>query len=108
MKALFLDRDGTLIVDKHYLADLESRKQRWLENGYDVMEIDHHWCHSIYTQDPNGTLVEFCTTTAQFGDSDRRRARELLLEKSPALVPPKSQKFHKASREPLHLTAATR
>jgi catechol 2,3-dioxygenase-like lactoylglutathione lyase family enzyme len=90
------------------LADIESRKQRWLDNGYDVMEIDHHWCHSIYTTDPNGTLVEFCRMTAELGESDRARARELLVAKSPELVPPKSQKFHKAGREPLHLSATRR
>ena len=53
------------------LADIEARKQRWLDSGYDVMEIDHHWCTSIYTTDPNGTLVEWCTTTAAFSDADR-------------------------------------
>lgn len=90
------------------LAEIESRRQRWLDNGYDVMEIDHHWCTSIYTTDPNGTLVEFCTTTAAFGDADRQRARELLHETAPKPVPPKSQKFHKAMREPLHLSAAKR
>jgi catechol 2,3-dioxygenase-like lactoylglutathione lyase family enzyme len=90
------------------LADIESRKQRWLDHGYDVMEIDHHWCYSIYTTDPNGTLVEFCTTTAEFADTDRKRARELLTEQNPDRVAPKSQKFHKAMREPLHLSAAKR
>ncbi|HTO68482.1 MAG TPA: VOC family protein [Myxococcota bacterium] len=88
------------------LTEIESRRQRWLDAGYDVMEIDHHWCYSIYTQDPNGTLVEFCTTTAEFGDADRKRARELLTEANPTPVAPKSQKFHKAMREPLHLSAA--
>ena len=90
------------------LGDIESRKNRWLESGYDVMEIDHHWCTSVYTTDPNGTLVEFCTMTRELGDADRREARELLVAKSPATVPPKSQKFHKASREPLHLSATNR
>lgn len=90
------------------LAEIEARKQRWLENGYDVMEIDHHWCTSIYTTDPNGTLVEFCTTTVAFGEADRRRARELLTATAPERVSPKSQKFHKAMRQPLHLSAASR
>jgi catechol 2,3-dioxygenase-like lactoylglutathione lyase family enzyme len=90
------------------LADIEARKQRWLENGYDVMEIDHHWCYSIYTTDPNGTLVEFCTTTAEFSAADRKRARELLVAKSAEPVSPKGQKFHKAMREPLHLSATKR
>ena len=89
------------------LADIETRKQRWLDSGYDVMEIDHHWCTSIYTTDPNGTLVEWCTTTAEFSEADRRTARELLTAASPTPVGPKSQKFHKAMREPLHLAASS-
>lgn len=55
-------------------ADLEGRALRWLDAGFDVLEIDHHWCHSIYTKDPNGTLVEFCVTTAPFTAQDRERA----------------------------------
>ena len=85
-------------------ADLEARKQRWLEHGYDVFEIDHDWCVSIYTADPNGTLVEFCTSTRPFDADDRARALELLQARErPMLVPPKSQSFHKAALEPLHL-----
>ncbi|HTO52712.1 MAG TPA: VOC family protein [Myxococcota bacterium] len=90
------------------MAEIERRKLRWLENGYDVMEIDHHWCHSIYTQDPNGTLVEFCTTTREFGDADRAEAQRLLVAKDAKPVDPKAQKFHKATREPLHLSATRR
>ncbi len=88
------------------LAEIESRKQRWLANGYSVLEIDHHWCTSIYTTDPNGTLVELCTSTRAFDAADREHAREMLaVRERPALVPPKSQLFHKAAKEPLHLSA---
>jgi len=90
------------------LSDIESRKQRWLDNGYDVMEIDHHWCYSIYTVDPNGTLVEFCTSTGGLGEADRAEALKLLHATKAQPVEPKSQKFHKAMREPLHLSAAKR
>ena len=48
------------------LADLDRRRERLVAHGYDVLEIDHGWCRSIYTRDPNGTLVEFCTTTREF------------------------------------------
>ncbi len=34
--------------------------QRGIEN---VIQIDHGWCSSIYTLDPNGIMVEFCVTT---------------------------------------------
>jgi catechol 2,3-dioxygenase-like lactoylglutathione lyase family enzyme len=56
------------------LAGIEKCKQRWLDNGYSVMEIDHGWCTSIYTNDPGGTLVEFCTTTEAFSAEDRQLA----------------------------------
>jgi catechol-2,3-dioxygenase len=88
------------------LADLARRRERWLAHGCDVMEIDHDWCVSIYTTDPNGTLVEFCTSTRPFDAEDRARALELLQARErPLLVPPKSQAFHKAAVEPLHLRA---
>ena len=58
-------------------ADIEAlgrRKQQWLDAGLEVLEIDHHWCHSIYTKDPNDNLVEFCVTTGAFSVDDRKRA----------------------------------
>lgn len=59
-------------------ADLERRKNQWVESGHDVMEIDHGWCHSIYTKDPNDNLVEFCITTGSFTKEDRAFALEAL------------------------------
>lgn len=63
--------------------DLARRRDRWLANGHDVMEIDHDWCVSIYTQDPNGILVEFCTLVRDFTAADRARALELLRDPNP-------------------------
>ncbi len=63
------------VVDK---ADLDRRQQQWLDAGLDVLEIDHNWCHSIYTKDPNDNLVEFCLTTGSFTEADRERALEAL------------------------------
>ncbi len=58
--------------------DIEARATRWLSAGHDVLEIDHDWCYSIYAKDPNGTLVEFCTTTRPFDDADREQALHAL------------------------------
>lgn len=80
-------------------SDIEKRKQRWLDHGHDVMEIDHAWCWSVYTVDPNGILVEFCTMTREIGAEDRAEALRLLRDPSPAL--PKHDKppvFHKAPK----------
>ena len=72
------------------LGNLEARKQRWLEHGHTVREIDHGWCTSIYTVDPNGILVEFCTTTQAMTAADREEALRLLKDPHPTLeVPPR-------------------
>ncbi len=63
-------------------VDLARRRDRWLDHGVDVMEIDHSWCVSIYARDPNGILVEFCTTTREFGAQDREQALRLLTAES--------------------------
>ena len=60
--------------------ELEDWKQKWLAAGLDVFEIDHNWCHSIYTRDPNGNSVEFCLTTRTFTETDRQRALDALSE----------------------------
>ena len=66
-------------------GDVERRKQRWLANGHDVMEIDHGWCVSIYTVDPNGILVEFCCMTRALDANDRAEALRLLRDPNPPL-----------------------
>jgi catechol 2,3-dioxygenase-like lactoylglutathione lyase family enzyme len=67
------------------LDDIARRRDRWLANGYDVLEIDHGWCTSIYCDDPNGIAVEFCTTTATFTTADRDEADARLRATKPAL-----------------------
>ncbi|MGH7289346.1 MAG: VOC family protein [Myxococcota bacterium] len=74
-----------LAFSADHLADLARRRERWLAHGCDVMEIDHDWCVSIYTQDPNGILVEFCTLTRDFSEADRRDALRLLADPNPPL-----------------------
>jgi len=60
--------------------ELHRWRRKWNEAGLDVLEIDHNWCHSVYTFDPNGNFVEFCCTTAGFTVADRERALEALGE----------------------------
>jgi catechol 2,3-dioxygenase-like lactoylglutathione lyase family enzyme len=73
---------------------LEARKQHWLGAGLFVVEIDHGWCASIYTTDPNGILVEFCTTTLSFTDADRGDAHRVLADTQPALEASPVPRFH--------------
>ena len=42
------DHINHISFDVHSKAELDERRQRWQAAGYDVMEIDHNWCHSIY------------------------------------------------------------
>jgi catechol 2,3-dioxygenase-like lactoylglutathione lyase family enzyme len=80
------------------LDDLGARKQRWLDHGLDVMEIDHGWCWSVYTVDPNGILVEFCTTTKAMTATDREEALRLLADPHPPLESPKQVIMHRAKK----------
>ena len=82
----------------HDLDEIDSRKRRWLALGHDVMEIDHGWCVSIYTTDPSGTLVEWCTDTATLGAADRAEAERLLRDPNPPLESAPPGVLHKAPR----------
>lgn len=67
---------------------LKDRRARWNQAGHDVLEIDHNWCHSVYTKDPDGNFVEFCLTTGTFTEADRARAIEALSETEMNPSPP--------------------
>jgi len=46
------------------LEEIEDMTKRMHERGVDdILRVDHGWCVSIYTLDPNGIMVEFCVTT---------------------------------------------
>ncbi|MCO8126295.1 VOC family protein [Acidimicrobiia bacterium EGI L10123] len=79
------------------LDDIARRRTQWLEAGVDVMEIDHGFCTSIYTMDPNGILVEFCTDTAPYTQADKDRAEQILRSDDPGLESPPTPVFHSAA-----------
>ncbi|MBK5333717.1 MAG: hypothetical protein JJD93_17205, partial [Ilumatobacteraceae bacterium] len=56
---------------------------RWRRHGLTVAEVDHDFCVSIYTTDPNRNMVEFCHTTRPFTDAERDRAMQALLDPAP-------------------------
>ncbi|MGB3724000.1 MAG: VOC family protein [Pacificimonas sp.] len=62
------------------VEELNAWRDKWNAAGLDVLEIDHNWCHSVYTRDPNGNMVEFCLTTGTFDSADRERALAALDE----------------------------
>jgi catechol 2,3-dioxygenase-like lactoylglutathione lyase family enzyme len=67
------------------LQELDARRDNWLAHGHDVVKIDHGWCTSIYTDDPSGTMVEFCCTTRVFNADDFKSAQERLAAAKPAI-----------------------
>ena len=90
------DHINHLAFDVADLSELNHRKNQWLDSGCDVLEVDHNWCRSIYTKDPNDNLVEFCLTTGEFNKEDRAFALEQLRSEHPTYsAPPKSTEHHK-------------
>ncbi len=78
--------------------ELDERRAQWNAAGKSVLEVDHNWCRSIYTKDPNDNMVEFCLTTGIFTDDDRSRAFAALTESAPHFTPPPaSMKIHGAA-----------
>jgi len=67
------------------MEELETMTKQLHERGIErLIQIDHGWCTSIYTLDPNGIMVEFCVTTdeAGFGQSEEEALRLLRLPPS--------------------------
>lgn len=91
-----------LAFDAPTLDDLEAHKQRWLAHGHTVSEIDHGFCTSIYTVDPNGIMVEFCCITRPFSEEEIAEAQRRLTDPAPELDPQPEVKFFKP------VTASTR
>jgi catechol 2,3-dioxygenase-like lactoylglutathione lyase family enzyme len=72
-----------IAFDAPDLDQLDFAKDRWLAHGYDVVRIDHGWCVSVYANDPNGIMVEFCCSTKVLGGAERREAQKLVLAEQP-------------------------
>jgi len=54
------------------IPGLEAKRAQLLDRGVDVTPVvDHEWCRSIYFRDPNGLLLEYCTTTREFNDEHK-------------------------------------
>ncbi|GFG72001.1 VOC family protein [Mycolicibacter senuensis] len=80
----------------HDAGKLDQHKQRWLDRGYHVLEVRHEFIHSIYTRDPDGTLVEFTYDTVPLTADDTAEAIELMADDTPASVPEYEGIVHKS------------
>ena len=76
---------------------LDEVRARWQARGITVPEVDHGFCVSIYTTDPNGILVEFCHNTRALDEHDAAEAARLLAEPAPAVEPPPAITIHRAA-----------
>lgn len=85
-----------IAFDCQNIGRLEEHKQRWLDHGYHAVEVKHEFIHSIYTRDPDGTLVEFTYDTARLTEEDAAEAVELLADDTPASVPEYDGILHKS------------
>lgn len=74
-----------IAFDAPSLDDLADKRERWRRNGITVAQVDHDFCTSIYATDPNGIMVEFCTTTRAFTDAERSAAPRLMVESAPPI-----------------------
>ncbi len=69
----------------HSAAELEKHLARWQEHGLFCWQIDHGWCRSIYVNDPNDIMVEFCLTTRELTDADAAAAEQILRDPNPSI-----------------------
>ena len=54
------------------VEELEERQGELRARGCETTEIvDHGWASSIYFRDPNGLMLEYCTTTRVFNADDK-------------------------------------
>ncbi|HEY6318337.1 MAG TPA: VOC family protein [Acidimicrobiia bacterium] len=79
------------------LAALAATRDRWRSHGYDVLQIDHGWCTSIYLDDPNGIAVECCCTTRAFTGADAAQAEQRRRAARPALDAPPDPEVYEAA-----------
>ena len=60
------------------LDALDAARDRWLQCGLDVVRMEHSHGASVYTDDPNGTLVEWSCQTLPFTEAERSQAHQRL------------------------------
>ena len=62
---------------------LDERRKIWCSHGHTVAEVNHGFCVSIYTTDPDGNTVEFCHDLRPLTSEEKKEAAELLVAERP-------------------------
>jgi catechol 2,3-dioxygenase-like lactoylglutathione lyase family enzyme len=86
------------------LDGLEAQRQRVLRNGHGCVVMDHDASISVYVDDPNEIVVEFCTwVRPMFTEENRRLAAELIGAVAPEIniAEPDMEFFEPGSSGPL-------
>jgi catechol 2,3-dioxygenase-like lactoylglutathione lyase family enzyme len=86
-----------LAFDAPDLEALDAARDRWLSHGLDVARIDHGNAVSIYAEDPNGNMLEWCCWTLPFDARNKAAAERLLQDSNPPRSPAPDLKFFLAS-----------
>ncbi len=82
-----------LAFNMNDLDEIQAVKKRAAEHGLPVyMEANHGWCHSLYYVDPNGIMVEFCTTTQPEAIVQTHEEALAVLRQVPAEIGEKTRK----------------
>lgn len=89
-----------LAFDAPSVEALDEIRDRWLSLGMVVPEVDHDFCRSIYTSDPNGIMVEFCVTLRPYTAEEQAEAESLLLNPQPLLEGEPRVTLHKPPKPP--------
>ena len=82
-----------IAFDAPTLEQLEAISDRWRAHGITVAWVDHGWCQSIYTTDPNGVLVEFCCSTRVLDAGDAEEAARLFADPQPEFEEPPAMRL---------------
>ena len=73
---------------------LDERRKNWTDHGHMVAEVNHEFCVSIYTSDPDGNTVEFCYDVREFTAEEKIEAMALLDHKHPPMDKDASVTIH--------------
>jgi catechol 2,3-dioxygenase-like lactoylglutathione lyase family enzyme len=83
-----------LAFDAPDLDALEAARDRWLAAGFDVMRMEHSHGVSVYTDDPNGTVIEWACHTQPFSREEQCSALARLEQPDlPRDAPPNMEFF---------------
>jgi catechol 2,3-dioxygenase-like lactoylglutathione lyase family enzyme len=77
--------------------DLDTARDRLIRFGHDVVAMRHNHGRAIYTEDPNGNVIEWNCTTHPFTTAERRAAVARLRDPDLPRDAPTNMEFFQAT-----------